>query len=768
MRRIVQFCVRYPWLVIAIAIITTGIFGYFAKSIEIDNDIMNMLPQEEPAVKAMDYIEDWFGGTGSVMVGLEADNIFTAEVVKQIDELTKKLKELKDVYRVMSLTNVTQIIGTEEGIEITPLIGIEEELEGEIPQTEDELKAFRQRVMEEESYVGSLISPDEEATLIMATLEPGTDPATIAEQVKETVSTVNGPAKIYLSGLHIMEYEAFISIGKDLSRLALFSVIALVLILYLSFRSLRGVLLPLLNVVISTIWAIGLMSILGYKITIVGIALPVLLIACGSAYAIHALSRYIEELENNQPGRSKKEALVDAISYVGVPIFLAAITTMFGFGSLVTSSIIPIRSFGLFTAWGIFVAFVYSVTLVPAILSLLGIPRHIETGKSKEGWLNRALGAISTLPVRRRWWVVGAAALLTVISIAYLPSLRWETETGSFSEESPIEKASKFIEDRFGGSASVDIVVEGDIKDPQVLKAIDATSKDFEDNPYLRYPRSVAGIIKDMNVAMNENDPAYDIVPDNRQLIAQYLLLFTMSDEEGSLGGMLTFSEDKALISARSDTDLGTSELRELVNDIRSSLDKNFEELDVNLILTGMPSILLMMGDLLRTSQLYSLLASIIAVGLVLMLIFRSPSAGLLSMVPIGLTILWNFGLMSARGIPLDIVTTMLASIALGIGVDYTVHIISRYREELQRDSYPDIEQAVTTKIRTTGKAIIYNATAVLGGFGVLMLSEFPQIDIFGELTALMTIVSVIGALLVLPALILVIGFTFKRSKVKQ
>ncbi|HKJ67970.1 MAG TPA: MMPL family transporter, partial [bacterium] len=503
-----------------------------------------------------------------------------------------------------------------------------------------------------------------------------------------------------------------------------------------------------LTVLISVIWTLGLMSLLQVPLAMVSTILPVLLIAIGSAYGIHAINGYYERLLHRAP---KQTALVQAMQHVGKAILMAGLTTMVGFGALATSQVSQVRQFGLFTAFGVGSALLLSVMFLPAILMVMKTPGKIDAldDDRSHTFLDKLLMRLARYNLQYKKVVVLSGVVLFVLSIAGIPRLAVETNTlRFFSADSEIRQATGVMNDHFGGSENLSLYLQGDMKDPEVLRRMLAIQEYAEGLDHVGFSVSIADYVAEINKALNDNDPDYRRIPDSREAVAQEILLYNMSGDPSDFEQVVDYEYRQANVSIRIES-ISSRELGALVENIETYAKEQAGDL-LTVELTGSSYLFKVLTDLLVRGQIFSLLASLALVWIIVSLIFRSAAAGGFSIIPLTLTIVLNFGIMGWLGIPLDTATTMLASMAIGIGVDYSIHFLSRYRHEVQDTD--DFSRAAVNTSHTTGKAIFFNAAAVTMGFIVLLFSSFQPIQTLGALTAFTMLTASAGALTILPA----------------
>jgi len=743
MKKIAKFITGHPLMVIGIIALITVFFIISATRISIETDIKKLLPSNAESVVTFNAIDEEFGGADRMYVIVEDENVFDYETLSKVDALTNEIADISGVAKVMSITNLNEIKAAPDGVEVAPLIE-------EVPKNKPEIAAFKKKLLADEKYAGLFVAKDSSATLLLVKLYIERD-KTIVTEVEKFCKSYEGPEKMYISGSPSVAHAIQVGLVKDLAKLTPLAFGLVTFILFISFRSWFGVILPMICVGLSSIWAFGLMALTGKPLTVVTVDVPVLLASVGSAYGIHVLSRYYEE----DSSRSIKEILETVIDKTGIAVFIAAATTMAGFMSNVVSDISAIRTFGFVSAFGIGSAFLITISFIPAALLLLARKRPEAEGKHKEEnrILTRALGGLGNFLTTKHKWTMILAALLLVGALVAYPRVTTESDpVRYFNEESEVVKTSNLARGKFGGAMTLDILIEGDAKDPELLRRIEKLQKKMRDIEILSKPYTIVDAIKETHRLMNNNDKRFDVIPDSRTGIAQYLLLLSLSGGD-FLQTMISSDRRQILVSPRVNTSVSTKIDKMLVK-VKKAINETFGDAeDVSIKLSGMSVIIKDMREMLIANQVQSLFIAIGAVFLMVLVFYRTLIGSIFCMIPIVLTVMLNFGIMGWLGIPIDIATVMVGSIAIGLGIDYAVHFFNRYREELTGGA--ERGDAIKTTLKTVGKAVVYNAAAVAVGFLVLPISEFEVLKSFGWLAAFAILFSALGALALLPDLLL-------------
>ena len=343
MENFVKKIITVRWFIIILVIVFTGLLGYQLKNLRINADILSSLPDDDPDAALLKEIGEKFGSNNMGIIILSTDNIYQKNVVEDVKSITDTLSLIDGILSVTSLTNIINIRADEEGFEIGKLVD-----EYNMPVTPEAFEELKQKVLTNEMYKGSIVSEDGTSTLIIFTLKDDAVVQVVAKTVIEKTETLASSGKLYYTGSPMLVTYISALMKNDLLRLLPFAFLLITIILFLSFKSLSGVVFPLLTAVVAIIWSLGTMSMLGIELSMISNNIPIILLAIGTAYAIHVINRIhqIDDLD-------RKKAIRKALEYVMIPVILSAITTMIGFVSFIFGSYLKmIVEFGIFTASG--------------------------------------------------------------------------------------------------------------------------------------------------------------------------------------------------------------------------------------------------------------------------------------------------------------------------------------------------------------------------------------------------------------------------------
>ena len=744
MKRLLDWVIDHPWPTIAAIAVLTGGLLFALPGIEVNTDFETYIDHDDPAYVAKERAEERFGSSDILMIALvEPDGIYHADVLATIEDMSVRLEALPGVDEVRSPLNAQLIDATEESLLVGPVAPDEK-----APVAPEEIASYRERVESSDTLVDIIVSSDGRAANILVTYAMDADGEELTRQITSIVDEYRDRYEFYISGLHFMSQSMSESMSSDLGTLLPIVLLVIILVLYASFRTARGVVIPLLVVVLSLVWAFGLMSLMNVAVTAVSFILPVLLLAIGIAYGIHILNHVNERIA---AGDAKREALANAMEHIHAPVVMTGLTTVAGFMALMTSFMPVMAEFGLVAGIGVAIAMVLSLLLIPAILSVLRQPK-LRTQAIHEGRLVRGLRCWGRFVGNHSRMILVASVGILVLFAIGIPFMPIDSSTSAFlGNEHPAVQGMDVMETYFSGSEQVVIEIDtgmrNGLKEPAVLMELVALESYLQEIG-VRKTTSITDVVCDLNAKFHGNDPAYDTIPNDRKLVSQLLLLFSF--QGGDLGSLALgdFSAGEIIgFYPKGNQD----ELAALVGSIQSYLDTQLGE-GLQGSMVGSTALQHRMTTQLVSSQLISLAASVVIAAAIVALLMGSLVAGLIAVIPLVFAIVLNFGTMGFAGMTLNIATAMISSITIGIGIDYAIHFISRYKQEFRARQLAG--DAVIETAASSGQAILFNAVAVISGFMVLLFSAFSAFKSFGGLISLSMAISAISALTVIPALL--------------
>jgi len=854
---------KYPALIVGIIAVITVFLGLQLSRAELDNNNIRFLPDKNQARIISEYVDETFGGQVMIMAGLERPykTVFEKDFLRRIREFSQAVEKMDYIKSVNSIMSTQYITGDNESIVVSDLVP--EDFSG----TAEEITELKRRIASWDLFKGALVSDDLCATQILITLNAVTADFTRPEVLQgiEPIRKIaeelfSGEAQVYFTGQPIVNEVISKSIISDNLLLIPLVVIVILAMLFFSFRRFTFVALPLLTVITAVVWTIGLAALLGIKLSVITTILPVILVAVGSAYGIHIVTHYMEDIrEKTLSVTEHRELVLNLVRKLVKPVFLAALTTLAGFISFCFTPIVPMREFGYCAGFGVFASFAVAVLFIPSMFLLRG-PRVLKEQKkelAEEDRFSAAIAGVFTGIAEKKILVLILASLAVIISIYGLSKVIVDNAVVEFFQnETDISRSDRFIREYFGGSKELNLVVTADTTEellrPDVLNAIDGLSVylteyvpevgkvvgftdiikrinqvfnagespeglrkvttvkpqdgfgfsntgdfgfggfGFSDNtPVKETPKqkieyhdiskynmadllafldTAAGksqylsgtdLVRELKRLTNYEGMAYYEIPSDpkrygketpeelQQLIANYLVLLAGGDDSGYSNDPLEPTAIRTFIQMRT---TGDKDSQAIIDIVKNYIAVNFPK-NVRVIIGGNVTYEIAVTELIFNSQIISIIISVLIVFIIMSFSNKSAVAGFIGAAPLSLAILCNFAVMGFLGIKLSLGTALISSLAVGIGIDYTIHFIEFFKHEYRLGGGNFLRRTYIG----CGKAIIINALSVGAGFGVLALSQFRIIAQLGALIALNMMITAFVSLTVIPALLLVI-----------
>ncbi|MBT3275408.1 MAG: MMPL family transporter [Spirochaetales bacterium] len=836
--------------------------------IYIDSSTDVFIPKSHKISRINDHIEKEFGSLDSIMIGIKVNfgTVLEPEVLSLINELTSILETDPDIGTVISLTNTDYIESSSDGMEVVPLL---EDL------SENSIALLKQRLIDwQDAYLGTIISRSSKLAVIIVQPASGTTKETnqiIYDRIRDlTAGYESANISFPIAGLPVVKHEINRSVMTDITYLIPIAAILILGVMFISFRRIEGVLYPLLSLVMAGIWIVGILGLFRITFTMATMLVPVLLLVVGSAYGIHVMSHFYDDI-NHQTGKLTYEQVCviirESVGKIRLSVILAGATTAGGFISQLSSPLGPFRVFGVLSALGVVFAQISTLILIPLLLRLRyrkGIDTEkFHKNKSLEDRTKtrRIFTILEKIVTRGKWPITLFSLLFIGVTFIAVPRIKVGTDMiDFFRSDSQMALDTNTFNNELSGTGLVSGIIEapekGDVFSPDFLEQLERFEGFIKYNHpnvpgiqtvvpsikrinkvmnYDRVPYQEAGEAEEtldffaeggffgetessnseeqaINLSVTEisadlyaeslnyNDiagmllsamldagvdssagdlvdsflsiknfqgSAFDELPrepakyglsserDLQDLVSQYMVLYS-----GSLDYVINDSlePDKTLISMQLN-----KEDREIINPLRDNIKAYWDYYlpeGWSYSIGGGTTLALVLSELVTKSQYYSLIGALIIVWIIVSIMFRSPMAGLMGMIPVVYALLGIFSFMVVFQFSLDIITSLLASLAIGIGVDYAIHYMNAYKRCIKEGETNPLRKVY----RTTGSAIFFNALSVAFGFLGLLISRFIPIQQLGILFSVSMVCACLASLIVLPMVLEITKPRFLRK----
>jgi predicted RND superfamily exporter protein len=763
-----RWVIRHRLAVIVVASAVTVVMALGALNLRVEVDADRQLPQDHPYIVALNRIYQVFGDKNLVVVGLfpHDGNVFTPAFLGTLARVTKALERVPganpSLVQSLASPSVKVIRGTADGLEVERVLD-------EIPTTAAGVAAVRARAFESGLFVDTLVSRDGSAASVQASFEltPLTpDYRSLTRAVNAAIAGASDGTFDYSLAGPVVFLARMTEYSSRMAILFPIALLVIALVHYDAFRTLQGLFLPVLTAVMSVLWAVGLMGLLGVPLDPLNTTTPILILAVAAGHAVQVLKRFYEELAT---APDQHAAIVTCMAKIGPVMLGAGTVAMLSFFSLLAFETASIRTFGLFTGLGIFSALVIELSVIPAVRAVLPAPRGQERARerARHRVLDGVIESVSRLVARRR----GAVGLVVVGLLAAMAMLarRVEVDTSLKSEFRATDRVRRDdarINQRFAGTNTMILLVEGKkdgaLEDPAVLRGIRGFEQAVAKEPSVGKVLSYVDFLETMHRAMNADRPEAGPLPATRELAAQYLFLYSIAGGDEDFDSILDpahrIAKVRMLVHDDS-TEMGERLIARVKQLVHQYIPPGYDvQYTGTIASTAASTETMVRGKLANIAQIACI--TVLVSGLLL----GSAIGGVLVVIPLGLAVAVNFGVMGLLRVPLDNMTAAISAMAVGIGADYAMYLLFRIRQEAATS--PSLDVAVERALATAGKAVLFVSTAVSAGYATLMLSGFKVHVQLGGLVALAMVVSSLAALVVLPTLVLAIRPAFLVDRV--
>ncbi|MCP3923875.1 MAG: RND family transporter [Desulfobacterales bacterium] len=679
------------------------------------------------------------------------------ELMTFLDQIMIKLTPIK---KVSSLSNTDNIIGKNGGLDVNPIYN-------EVPETDNGLSLIRKNVHENELFKDILITPDDKFTTIIIELGLGDDNVDgrflLYGKIKKIITVdIPGGEKYYIAGVPVTLAAMAKTMDEDTEKL--FPIVMLIVIfsLFITFRSLKGIMIPLSVVILSLIVTLAIEVFFKIPLNIITTTLPVFILSIGVADGIHMFSEYRDQI---MKGFNKVGAVKQTLKHLAIPVIMTSFTTSAAFYSISFTEVIQLKYFGIFTAIGTIVAMIFSLFFIPALLLLL--PEKMIMKEKRESLIENIysgfLVSTTTAIAKKPFHIAFVSIVILIVSIIGSTKVIVDNNNVKyFLDDSEILISANKLDSVAAGSLSINFLIEIDslekepFKNYNNLKIVDELSNFLEKQEHVGKVLGLSRLVKRINYALNDQDESYNILPKpsaddpkGRQIISQLLLLY-----ENGGGDILSDYTDSNYKKMNIPVILQTNSSREmyaLTTNVKNYVRNKFPE-NMKLDISGTANVAAASTEEIVSGQVLSLIISVVIVLIMLLITFRSIYFSFIALIPLVVTISVNFGIMGFFNIPLDIGTAVISSVVIGIGVDYGIHYISRYRNNKKEGM--DFIEAIEDTAKHSGKAIVSNAITVALGFCALMFSVLTPLIIMGWMICLTMLISSLCTMALIPAIL--------------
>jgi len=765
---------------LVVALVTTG-FVSVLPNLESDNSTESLLRPGDPAAKIYREFRKQFGNDEIVMLALSPPEIFDPEFLLRLRDLHRALE-----HEVPHLQDINSLINARDtrGVGDTLLV---EDLMEDWPETPEDLGRLEARVGEIPLFENVLINTAGTVTTVMvkpniysslgeeedalagfdseaSDMEDAAQPVYLSgaekfemiDRIKEVIARFDAPEfRLLLAGGAVMNYHATRMMMRDLSVFLPACIAIMLVLLFVVFRRLSGVVLPMLAVLCAVLVTYGIMAKMGIPNSITNQILPMLLITVGICSAVHILTIVYQQLEL---GANQEDAIAAAFGHSGVAVCMATLTTAGGLVSFVSADLAQVANLGKTAPIGILLTLVYCMTMLPALLSIFPLAGHSKFGGDAlrarlSGWVTR----IGDQAAEHPGWILSGTAVVLMVFATGLAELRFANDPRFwFPEEDEVRRAIDFMDRELHSGNGIEIIIdtgrENGLHDPEIVKRIEKAIEFAESYEYegisVTKTISILDVVKETHKALNENRHDQYAIPVNRALLEQEMLLFENSGSD-DLEELTDNQFRLARVSIRTPTADGMQMLPFI-----EGLERGFREIlgdEMGVKTTGLGALFSRTFSIVNPTMAKSYALALLIITPMMILLIGSFKRGLLAMVPNLVPIWMTLGLMGWLDIPLDNSSLLIGCMIIGLAVDDTIHFMHKFQRYYS--STHNARTAVRETLRTTGSALLFTSLILAGGFSVMLLAYMNNAAQFGLLTAFGTLSAFFADILISPAL---------------
>ena len=817
--KIANTILRNRLSLILFLVISTVLMVYKTTQVQMAYDNPKFIPDKDDDMITYQEFKEIFGDDGSVMVvGIKSNKIFELDFFNDWYDITHQLDTTPNIKQVISLANLITLSKETsyqyfEGDSFETSVFKPHKFITNKPTTQFELDSIYQSLSDLRFYEGLLFNDTSDFALMAITLDKSIldtkERVEFVNNIQENISAICSKygVEVHYSGLPFIRTKMSQMIKQELVRFTVVSMILTSLILLFFFRSFPTIAFSLLTVVIGVIWCLGILVLLGYKITMFIGLLPPLIVVIGIANCIYLLNKYHDEYRSHE---NKIKALQRVISKVGRAVLFTNLTTGIGFGVFTLTGSTVLQEFGLTAFLSIMAVFVISIILIPVLFSFLPAPNTRQTKHLDYKFLNKLIDKISFTVINHRKWVYLITILIVVgsfLGMALLKNVGYMVD--DISKQDKLYLDLKFFEENVNGVMPFEIIVDSKkpqgIFDVRTLMKINLLERKIQTYPEFSRPVSISKTMKFLNQAYFDGDPRRFTTPSVLDLGNIMSAIPKNETNDNLIHSLINEDNSKARISVQM-ADVGSVRIKELQKEIGNIADtifnfkKNTEDIFTDSIIaielvdsasnlfdttyystqiisynpidssrmsdvsiTGTSIIFLKGNDYLISNLVMSLIIAFIIISLLMASIFKSLRMILISMLPNLIPLLFTAGIMGYFGVNFKPSTVLVFSVAFGIAVDFSIHFLTKYKIELKNSS--SISAAVASVQKEISTSMIYTAVILFFGFIIFVFSDFGGTIALGLFTAITLFIALLSNLILLPSLLLSYDIAQEKKK---
>lgn len=750
--------IKYRLIFVILLGLFTAFMAYKAKDIKWSYDFAKTVPADDPDMIYFESFKELFGEDGNlVAIGIKDSTIYEPENFRRLKYLSEEISSLNGVNDVLSLPSLNRLEKNtqKKKFELKPIFT-------EIPEDKEKLDSLLEVAKEQKFYSGQIINNENGALLTIISISKDVLNSQRRIQLTEDIIHAGESFKertgieLHYAGLPFVRSVIAGRVKKEMLMFIIMSVVITSLIMLLFFRSLRAVIFPLVIISVVIIWVLGSLVLFNYKITLLTGLIPPVIVVIGIPNSIYLLNKYHNEFSKHG---NKVMAISRVTRKIGIVTLMTNFTTAIGFFVLFFTDITILMEFGIIAGLNIMATFVVSIILLPSVFYWMPSPSYRELRHLKFKPMGMILTGLDLLVHRYKYKVFVISGIIIVISLIGLSriySISYMVD--DIPEDSKVKRDLAFFERNFSGIMPLEIVVDTGNKRGvtrlENLEKLDEFENFLESNEDISRPISIVSFIKASRQAFYNNNPAYYDLPNRRDRAFILRYFRNQSDSSGLLNSFVDTTGQKMRISLKV-ADIGSIKMDSLLNQvIKPKKEEIFKDSDIEATITGTTPLFIKGNKFLVENLQFSFLMAFLIISLLMAILFANARMIIISLVPNIIPLLITAAIMGFFNIPLKPSTAIVFSIAFGISVDYSIHFLAKYRQELITNKF-FVPVAVSKSLKETGTSMIYTSIVLFAGFVIFAASEFGGTVALGILTSTTLFIAMIANLIILPSLLL-------------
>ncbi|MFA6636556.1 MAG: MMPL family transporter [Candidatus Omnitrophota bacterium] len=758
-KKIIGFSINRPKIVMVLAALAVLVSIAQFPRMKVDTDPENMLPEDEFVRIFHHDIKREFALYDFIVLGVVNDQsamgVFTPETLEKIYAITEKTARIDGVIAYELISPSTKDDIQQDGLGTVRFRW----LMGPPPYTAEESAHIRDRAKDNPMFDGTVVSEDGKAICIYVPVEEKDQSYRISREIREIIKEYGGEENYHITGLPVAEDTFGFEMFKQMAISAPLAMFVIFVLMLAFFKNAKLVLVPLVLAGITVFTTMGLLIGLGFKVHIMSSMIPIFLMPIAVLDSVHILSEFFEKY--NKIG-DRKKAVIETIDGLFMPMLFTSLTTTAGFFSLAFARIPPVQVFGVFVAIGVMTAWLLTITFIPASVALMKKEWFLGFGvtatASESSRINRILESVGRFSLARWRYILTAAVFLVAVSLYGITRIvindnpvKW------FTPGHEIRIADDILNEHFGGTYTAYLVLEAEdkenevFKEPEMLRYTERMQEHILKDGDVGKTTSLADVTKKIYYELLGGDKKNNVIPDTKEAVAQCLMSYQNSHKPDDLWHFTTpdYSKINIWFQLKTGDNVGMTRVEQAVKEF---MFNNPPPFPVETGWAGLTYINVVWQNRMVVGMLMNFLGSFIIVLFMMVILFRSPARGLISMVPLSVTIIFIYSLLGFIGKNYDMPVAVLSALTLGLSIDFAIHFIERAREIYAVQGTWDL--TVREIFREPARAILKNAMVISIGFLPLLAAPLVPYKTVGAFMFLIMLTSSAGTLILLPAII--------------